>query len=749
MKKIFMILSLMVLMSSVVFAACPGDMVSYWKFDTSYDDDFSGTSIDTDKWTSSGTVSVDGNLDLSGNGATVNSNGIWYLKGDFDIRVDYSDLDFVDTTGSKNIHILVQSGSEYLRVDRQRIDSLDRYRRVDNTDSWRSGSVTSTSDSSGKLRITRAGSSFSAYFWNISDSSWVELAEPGVTMSNSGDVYVILKVYSDGDVISVSFDNFLINKGEPSTDSAGSNDGINYVYGTETQNNPDCDNVGHFTPSLGSTLSVVSGRMRVTSDGSGVGIYHSGSNNDAEFAVGNVMRSTVDVNMENSGLSSLSYSCWNNAVEITTRETLSAGDNEVFLTVVSAPSTANVACRIWSDAGIDLNEYISLDDWSVKNANPDLATGKLSNALDFDGSDDHVEVGEDEGLRFYSGSFSFVAWVKPSFDLDQTSQDHTILSKGQGVTGTNYFWTMDKDENKIQFAAWNGTSLDVNARGNKIQWDAEQWYYLALVYNESGYQFYVDGQDDGYIEDSDQPGSDKTPLQFYIGRIKDGRNNFSGSIDEVAVYNSALTAGEVRELYNGSEHKGLDYCNLEPTSSFTGTDLGAVADLTQVENLNLITAGTGAIVWNVDTNVVGEDLDADVVIGAGFVSVNTSSLGIFDENDGSIYTCDTSVIFFANYTNTSGDKIDGATCNITFWDDQSFIMNEGTTLYNYTYTVSAPADTYSYNVTCTKSGFSPLSAVDDVACSITGPVIPEFNFVGMLLIIIIAATGLYFVSKKK
>ena len=44
MKKIVFLI-MIVLMSFSVFAACPSSMVSYWTFDTSYDDDFSSIDL--------------------------------------------------------------------------------------------------------------------------------------------------------------------------------------------------------------------------------------------------------------------------------------------------------------------------------------------------------------------------------------------------------------------------------------------------------------------------------------------------------------------------------------------------------------------------------------------------------------------------------------------------------------------------------------------------------------------------------
>ena len=78
-------------------------------------------------------------------------------------------------------------------------------------------------------------------------------------------------------------------------------------------------------------------------------------------------------------------------------------------------------------------------------------------------------------------------------------------------------------------------------------------------------------------------------------------------------------------------------------------------------------------------------------------------------------------------------------------------MNDGASNYDYTKSLPAVADTYNYNVTCSKSGFDTLNTTDAITCTESGedPQIPEFSFFGILLIILVAGMGLFIVSKRR
>ncbi len=178
--------------------------------------------------------------------------------------------------------------------------------------------------------------------------------------------------------------------------------------------------------------------------------------------------------------------------------------------------------------------------------NEKITTGKLSNAIDLDGSGDYLTIADHADFTFGSSDFSIEFWVK--FDsvagTDQV-MDHWI---GTGAYGA---WTIFR----------NGTSLVYYISDNNTSWNvasataigtvaAGQWYHVALVRSSNvitGYLNSVAGTSTNYtgtMYDSSQ--------SLYIGYRPSGPSDeyMDGIFDEVAIYKGeGLTATEVLDHY--------------------------------------------------------------------------------------------------------------------------------------------------------------------------------------------------------
>ena len=84
----------------------------------------------------------------------------------------------------------------------------------------------------------------------------------------------------------------------------------------------------------------------------------------------------------------------------------------------------------------------------------------------------------------------------------------------------------------------------------------DPWHHFALVYNaDQGYaEFYFDGELRDHVEDS--PGSGLNETSYVnIGdyRVRNGERNFDGYIDDVAFFDIALNAAQIRALYESPD----------------------------------------------------------------------------------------------------------------------------------------------------------------------------------------------------
>lgn len=141
--------------------------------------------------------------------ATAAIHSKFALQGDFDIQYDFD----VTTETTTNIWL---NGFTVQDNEGTFIASIDlRYSTGKYYQSYIAAlnNNASTTDSSGKLRITRVGSLITTYYWN--GSSWTSLHSTS-TGTNTNDARVVLRtsVVTSAQTIVASLDNFLINSAD-------------------------------------------------------------------------------------------------------------------------------------------------------------------------------------------------------------------------------------------------------------------------------------------------------------------------------------------------------------------------------------------------------------------------------------------------------------------------------------------------------------------------------------------------------
>ena len=180
---------------------------------------------------------------------------------------------------------------------------------------------------------------------------------------------------------------------------------------------------------------------------------------------------------------------------------------------------------------------------------PTWVDGKRGKALNFDGVNDYVNAGDNTSLRI-TNSFTISAWVK----TDQNTSGLNVVAKYNGTNG--YFFGMTGTAPAGRMFGGVTTAGVITRRFTNTVLAVGRWYHIVTVYNASAAteSMYVDGILDNGTQSGTPPSSvpSTAGMNFEIGSRTNGIELWDGLIDEVRIYNRALSAQEVLQLYNSS-----------------------------------------------------------------------------------------------------------------------------------------------------------------------------------------------------
>ena len=210
---------------------------------------------------------------------------------------------------------------------------------------------------------------------------------------------------------------------------------------------------------------------------------------------------------------------------------------------------------------------------------PTWGAGRYGGAIVLDGVDDYVDLGNPVALRL-TGSMTVSAWINSSaFPAD----DAAVVSK-RGSVGFQLDTTIDAGPRTVGFKLTSSTGADM-IRYGATALQTNTWYHVAGVYDAAAATMtvYVDGHLDngaqiGTVTSSQQD----SPQNVLIGRRANGGYLFSGRVDDVRIYDRALSLAEIQ----ADMAKGLGPASGDatpPSVSITAPAGGAqVADIVNV-----------------------------------------------------------------------------------------------------------------------------------------------------------------------
>lgn len=219
-----------------------------------------------------------------------------------------------------------------------------------------------------------------------------------------------------------------------------------------------------------------------------------------------------------------------------------------------------VACTTISQA--DLVLYLPFDDDTADRSqfenhgsasgDPEFVAGQFGNALMFDAVNDHVVVTSHETLDI-TDNITVSVWAKPGANL--TADWRTLVGKSPASVLGQLTFSYDMrtlNSGVLQFSLnLGGTWQSVN--GPTLVPDT--WYHITGTYDGQEMILYVDGEPIGTTQTTGE--INVTPDPVCIGNIVSATGTvsneyWSGVLDEVLLYNEALTAAQIQQIVQGN-----------------------------------------------------------------------------------------------------------------------------------------------------------------------------------------------------
>lgn len=342
------------------------------------------------------------------------------------------------------------------------------------------------------------------------------------------------------------------------------------------------------------------------------------------------------------------------------------------------------------------------------NAFPSPAFFGPKNCLTFNGTDEMITFSPNPS---FTDPITIEAWVKTT----SNEEANNIICWGRNSGGTDNV-QFRTDVGKLEFGMDPGGSWQRVISTQSV--NTENWVHVAVVKSGSNVTLYINGVVDGF---TDAMSNSVTVDRMEIAKYYNAANYFSGSIDEVRIWNTARSKDEIRaNMYHtltGSESGLVAYYNFDNASGTTLQDVSGSTyyegTLLEMDNGNWANStafnswlNTNSTAWATDENW-----------SDGGVPTSTDNVGI-DNYSGSSPACSGSP--------TINNLVVGSSAGMTlasgFTINGNLFLNDGIDLNGQTITLGSSATLYEDNglisgstgtITTTRD-LSTISA-DDVA----------------------------------
>ncbi len=189
---------------------------------------------------------------------------------------------------------------------------------------------------------------------------------------------------------------------------------------------------------------------------------------------------------------------------------------------------------------------------------PVWVAGKTGQAIDFSGTGQYA-IAPDSAPLDVTDAVTITGWIRPEKVANQI-----ILKKTIGTTASGFGLSLGSN-NKISFQINGGTST-VQSLTNYAT-DGTTWQHVAATFDGTNLKIYINGILDNTTAVASTAITPNTTA-LGIGAQSDGTTLYQGALDDVRIFNRAMTMGEIQAL--------IGVAPVTLTVSKTGAGAGTV-----------------------------------------------------------------------------------------------------------------------------------------------------------------------------
>ena len=249
-------------------------------------------------------------------------------------------------------------------------------------------------------------------------------------------------------------------------------------------------------------------------------------------------------------------------------------------------------------------------------------SGKFGTAVSLNGTSQFATVASSPTLNLTTGTLE--AWVK----FTSINRWNGIIAKGNVNQDAKLNYAIELDDtNVVTCEVGNGSTFNIVKSTSTVA--TGQFYHLACTWDGARLRLYINGALNRSTNQTITPASNTAPLS--IGQYGGNVDRFSGVIDEVRIYNVALSQALIQTDMNSPVGRAAD--TTAPVRS-AGSPSGTLPAGTRQTTLTLITNEAATCRYGTTANVAYSALP-NAFATTGGTSHSTAITGL---SDGSSYT---------------------------------------------------------------------------------------------------------------